>query len=267
MSDDVFALSFGAGELAFLAGLLGASPRLLQSPFAGWSDEQVQKALQEARQSLATRQYIQDQPDGELGVEPVVTALVGALAFAESALTVTCLHNAKTQPAVLRVHYASGLIVEHEERDGTYCLTAVRNGAVLARRLQHYVELAAQPAAAGTACTLASSDAHEAQWVAVVEGEGAAAQQLKEAGVQPGGARALARALAETVRQSAWLALRWEGAESRRLDSFTLLEGRDGMWLLQRLADSPDRLEAIPCDAAAAARRVDDVIRAIILMP
>lgn len=267
MNEDTFGLELKTAELAFVAGLVGASPRLLSAPFPGWSEEQVREALRQARQSLAARQYIHDQPDGSLGVETVVAALVGALGFAESALTVTCLRGAETAPEVVRLYYASGLLVEHEEREGIHHLTALRDAGIAAERLKAYAGLADQPASPGGPCTVPVADAHEAQCVAAVEGAGAAAELLREAGVPADSAAALAQAMADAKSQSTWLAMRWDTDEARQTDGFTLLEGNGGLWLLQPLPGDLDCLQAVPCGAADAERRIHDIIQAILPTP
>jgi len=89
MEDAVFALTFNPEELAFVADLLGNSPRLLKDPFSGRQAECVKKAQQQAQESLVVRDFIRVQADGHPALDTAVAALVGALAFAESALTIT----------------------------------------------------------------------------------------------------------------------------------------------------------------------------------
>ena len=102
MEIDIFTLTFTSAELAFGASLLGSSPRLLENPFPGWSDERIRAALSRAQDSLVARQYAQLQPDGRLAVDTTVAGLVGALAFADSALTITRLLEGDLQPSARR---------------------------------------------------------------------------------------------------------------------------------------------------------------------
>jgi len=263
MDEDTFSLSLTSTEMSFIASLLGNSPRLLKDPFSDWPAECIEKARQQARASLAARNFIQVQPDNRLTLDAAVAGMVGALAFAESALTITRLLGAEEQPSVLQVHFASGLIVEHEEQEGMHHLTAVRDTDTVVQRLKGYVHLAEQSAPSAPPCTLRSSDLYEARCVAVVEGEKASARILTAAGAPAAAASSLARAMADTVRQNALLALAWEDGKPRQLDRFTLLEGKSGSWLLQPAADDPERLEAMPCDAATATRRVREIVAAV----
>jgi len=266
MDEDTFTLTFTPAELAFVAGTLGAAPKLLEDPFAGWPPERTEAALRQAQEALAARQYIQVQPDGSMALDTTVAALVGALAFAEAALTVTRAVGAEEQPAARRIHLAAGLLVEQEQqRDGSHGLTAVRDGEVVARRLKEYLRLAGQPAPPAQSWTLPASGVDEARYVAAVEGERACAEFLAGVGTPAAVASSLAQALAHPVCQSALLALAWEAEEARRLDSLTLLESRHGLWLLHPLAgDDEPRLEVLPCDAAGAARRVEELVRLVL---
>ena len=266
MDEDTFNLTFTPAELAFAAGALGAAPKLLEDPFAGWPPERTETALREAQAALADRQYAQVESDGSMALDTTVAALVGALAFAEAALAVTRAVGAKEQPTTRHIHFAAGLIVEQEQqRDGSHSLTAVRDGESVARRLNEYLCLANQPAPPAQCCTLPMSDVEEARYVAAIEGERACAEYLAGVGVPAAVASSLAQAMAFPVCQSALLALAWEGQEARRLDSLTLLEGKYGLWLLHPLAgDDEPRLEALPCEAAGAVRRVEELIRLIL---
>jgi hypothetical protein len=259
----VFAMTFNAAELVYAVGLLGNSPRLLEDPFSGWPAECIEKAQQQAQESLVERNFIQVQPDGRFALDTTVAGLVGALAFAESILTVTRLLNAKEQPSVLQVHFASGLIVAHEEREGMHHLTAIRDKEIVTQRLKEYAHLAEQPAPSVPPCTLRSSDLYEARCVAVVEEEAASTQILTTAGAPAAAASSLARAMADTVCQSVLLALAWKDGEHRELDRFTVLEGESGLWLIQPTADGPDLLEAMPCDAVTATNRVREIVTAV----
>jgi hypothetical protein len=263
MNEDTFTLTLGPAELAFVVSALGAAPRLLDDPFAGWPPERTETALRQAQEALAAHQYIQAESDGSMALDTAVAALVGALAFAEVALTVTRVMDAEEQPAIRRIHFAAGLIVEQEQqRDESHSLTAVRDGEIVAWRLKKYLRLASQPAPPAQSWTFPASGADEARYVAAVEGERACAEFLAGAGAPAAVASSLAQAMASPVCQSALLALGWEGPEAQRLDSLTLLEGRHGLWLLHPLAgDDEPRLEALPCDAAGAASRVEELVR------
>ena len=98
-----------------------------------------------------------------------------------------------------------------------------------------------------------------------MEGAKACARFLEHAGTPPTTARSLAEALAHPVSQSGLLALAWEGRDAQRVDSFTLLEGMDGLWLFQPLQlDDQSRLTIAPCDASGAAQQIQDLARLVI---
>lgn len=267
MSDDIFTLTLKPAELAFLVGLLGGSPRLLEDPLAGagWPEERIKAALARAQDLLISHQYAQLQPDGRLAVDTTVAGLVGALVFADSALTITRLLGDDSQPSVRRVHFAAGLTVEQEESNGQHELTAVRDRETLLSRVQAYVRLSDQQAVDVERCTVSSSDLYEARCVAVVEGVEASGQILQEGGVPEATASALAQAMASMECQSALAAFYWEGEEVRSLGRFTLLQGKRSAWLFKPLLDDADRLEALPCDGLSAARQVEDLINAVVL--
>lgn len=263
MSEDCFSLALTPFELALVARLLGDSPWLLEDPFAGWPDERIRAAMARAQDSLISRQYAQLQADGRLAVDATVAGLVGALALADSALTITRLLGDDSQPSHRHIHFAAGLIVEHEQRNGQHELTAVRDRETLLGRVREYVRLADHRAVDVDPCTVLSSDLYEARCVAVVDGTDASAQILREAGAPAATATALARAMAGMQCQSALLALRWEGQEVRQLGRFTLLHDKRGLWQLRPLPEDADRLEISSCDGADAARQLEDMINAV----
>lgn len=264
MEDAVFSLAFTSAELAFVAGILGGSPRLIEDPFAGWPEQRIEAALRQAQDALAVRQYAEVQPDGRLVVDTTVAGLVGVLAFAESALTITRLLGDASQPSIRRVHFAAGLIVEQEEHNDQHELTAVRDREILLGRVQEYVHLGDHQAVDIQPCAMSSSDLYEARCAAVVEGTEASAEILQGAGAPVAAASALAQAIAGMECQSALLALRWEAQKVRPLGRFTLLQGNRGAWLFTPLPGDADRLEAQPCDAASAARQVEDLVNAVV---
>jgi hypothetical protein len=264
MSEDCFTLALTPSELSFVASLLGSSPRLLEDPFAGWPEERIRAALMRAQDSLVSHRYAQVQPDGRLVVDTAVAGLVGALAYADSALTITRLLDRDSQPSVRRVYFASGLIVEQEERNGQHEVTAVRDRETLLSRVQEHVRLSDREAIDVDPCTLSQSDLYEARCAAVVEGAEASAQILQEGGTSAATASALAQAMAGMECQSALLALHWERQEVRDLGRLTLLQGRHGIWLMRPLPDDADRMQVLPCDGLGAARQVEDLVNAVI---
>jgi len=266
MDSDIFTLTFSPAELALVARLLDASSlQLPEHPFRGWPVEEIENALAQAQESLAGRDYIQIQPDGTIAVDTAVAALVGALAFPDSSLIATLVMG-EEPPRTRYVHFASGLVVEQEQRrDDTYCLTAVRERETVSQRLKVFLHLADQPAPPAQPCTLAEAEVDEARGVATEEGEDACAEFLERAGAQEATARFLAEALAHPVSQSALLALDWEAGEAQRVDSFTLLEGVDGLWLFRALqGDGESWVEVTPCDASPVTRQIERLVRLVI---
>jgi len=263
MDNNTFALAFTPVELTLVAGSLDVpSLPLPEESFSDWLPEEIDEALQQARESLAARRYIQTQPNGTIAVDTAVAALVGALAFRDSSLVITRLVE-QGSGRTRHIYFASGLIVEQEqEQDGKYRLTAVRDREVLTRRLVEFLHLTDQPAPRAQPCTLAEDEISEARRRVEEEGEKACIGFLESVGVESPTAASLARALAHPVSQSALLALAWEGEEAQRLGGFTLLEGIDGLWLFQSQEhDDRPRLEIIPCNASGAVQQIGSLAR------
>lgn len=267
MNVGTFTLSFAPAELVLVTGLLDApSPLLLEDSFHGWPAEEIEEALVQAQESLAARRYIQMQPDGTIAMDTAVAALVGALAFAESSLVATRMTGDEELPCTRRIYFASGLIVEQEQQqDGVHVLTAVRDRETVSQRLKEFLHLADQPAPLAQSCTLAEAEVDEAREVAAEEGEKACAGFLERAGTPSTAASSLAETLAHPVCQSALLALAWKGREAQRLDSLTLLEGLDGLWLFRPLQrDSESWVKVTPCDVSYATRQIEELTRLVI---
>jgi hypothetical protein len=266
MDKNTFALNLTSAELGFVVSGIGASLLLLENPFAGQSTEQAEIAMRRAQELLATRRYIQVQPDGRVAMDTAVAALVGALAFAQTSLAATRVAGSEAQPTIRRIYSVTGLIVEQEQQhDQTHRLTAVRDREVMTRRLTKYLHLADQPAPLAQSCKLPALAVSEAHRIALVEGEHACAGFLESEGAPADATSYLAQAMAYPVCQSSLLALAWKGREAERLGGFTLLEGQQGLWLLRPLSgDSESRLEAVPCDATYASRQVEELAHLVV---
>jgi len=264
-SEEIFALDFTPAELALVGRLLDApSLQLPKDPFDGSSAEEIERALTQAQESLADRRYIQVQPDATVAVDVSVAALVGALAFPESSLIATLMVG-EEPPETRQVHFASGLIVEQEQQhDDTYSLTAVRDRETASRRLCEFLRLVDQPASSGEAFALAEAEMGEVRLVVAAEGERAGAVFLEQAGVPSATAASLAQALANSLRYATLLALTWRGGEAQQVDSFALLEGGQGLWLLRPLGrDGESWIKVTPSDASYAIRQVEELTRLV----
>ena len=265
MDSDTFTLTFSSVELSLVARLLDApSLQLPEDPFDGWSTGEIERALTQAQESLADRDYIQVQPDATVAVDVSVAALVGALAFPESSLIATLVVG-EGPPETRQIHFASGLIVEQEQQhDDVHNLTAVRDRETASRRLCEFLRLAEQPASSGEPFALAEAEMGEARLVVVAEGERAGAVFLEQAGVPSATAASLAQALANSLCYTTLHALAWQEGEARRVDSLALLEGEQGLWVLRPVErDGESWIKVTPCDASCANRQIEELTRLV----
>jgi hypothetical protein len=266
MTDETFSLTFAPEELLFVARALDATGLSFQDdPFWGWSPEEIDDALQEAQDSLAAHRYIEVQPDGTIAVDAAVAALAGSLAYRDASLLVSRMVDG--EPGRTRqIHFASGLIVEQEQRDdGRYRLTAVRDRETTNQRLTKFLDVVDQPAPPADSFQAREIHFSQARQMAADEGEDACATFLEAVGARPRTAHSVAAALTHPVSRSALLAVSWEEREPKGLGKLSLLEGVDGLWVFQACErEGQSYLTVHPCDASEAARRIEDLVSLVI---
>ena len=260
MVENVYKLYLTPAELALIASWLGAPLlQFTENPFHKRSPDEIKRALDQAQVSLTSRQYLQVQVDGTIGLDTGVAAIVGALAFAKSSLVIsrTVRENA---PCFRHIFYVSGLIVERQQTGEAYCLTPICNQDKLIRRLVEFLCLENQVAAPGQPVELDETEFKEAHLIATVEGKNTCVEYLKGIDIPSVTAQSLAETLSHSLSQNALLAMRSLNQESKVMGKLGLLEGASGLWLLQYQKANQADTRLTPCDASTAISQLRELV-------
>jgi hypothetical protein len=156
-------------------------------------------------------------------------------------------------------------VEQEQQHDDAYSLTAVQDRETANQRLCEFLRLADQPCPSAESFALAEAELGEARLVVAAEGERAGEMFLEQMGVPSATAAFLAQALANPLCYTTLIALTWRGGEAQRVDSFALLEGEQGLWLMRPLQrDDEAWIEVTPCDASGAVHQIERLTRLVI---
>jgi hypothetical protein len=232
-------------ELYTLASLLGGEMLTgLPDPFPGWLTEEIQAAMEEARQSLTTRGILAPREDGQMVMDVVAAALVGTLVSPQAVfiLTVT---GPEPPPRQVNLYYRVPLTVAMERREENWALGFLPDTAAIARRVQELWHLGPQKAVRASSFSLSEKEMEQVRQARVL-GEKEVLSHLEKAGVPPASARAMARTLTAPRQNGAMVALCsrqgvWDTG------GLGILEGENGLWLLRSFSrQGANWIECVP---------------------
>lgn len=255
--DRKFAFNLTNDEYLFVLGVFRV-PLLLGSVdlFFNLSPEQIEVAMERARQSLHARQLVEVAGTGEVAISPRLSALVYVCAFPNYSLIATHTDAQGTRD-VRFYHITTQLIVEDAVfEDGSHMLAQVPL-ASLAERVSTQFKLDSQPAAPANRCRLLRTVLEEAHNKAASGGAEVAVERLQTAGVGKHTAIRLAHALARPLSNSALGMVSYVYEPPR--PSLGVLEAADGLWLLRFTADG-EQVECIPTEATTIKQLIADSV-------
>ncbi|HEC36531.1 MAG TPA: hypothetical protein ENI39_08360 [Anaerolineae bacterium] len=251
MEDWEINLSLGREELIFLLRLMDLQtiPGLEAEPLSRLSKLQRETAMATARHSLLARGIIQH-PAGapeEVEIDATTAGLVTSGLRACASITAS---RARPGGTVITRYYhflslAPYLVVEHSSLEGgvhTFQMTK-RPEAVL-QRLSSLLNLQEQGTPAGEGGEVAEGTFLQARQAAA-EGEEISIVEaiLRKGGLDEETARGLGLALCQLLSESSLIRVDFATATE---EGIGLLEGPEGLWLLQRVESPPNSVKVVP---------------------
>jgi len=233
---DTFSLTLDNNELVFLGQSIKASAFWLVDTNAdakeSSDDEQWLKQVQD---NLAAKGYATTrEEDGTFAVDPTIPALVGALAFARSALVVT-VHNVHENQVQSRlIHFAEGLIIEHEQaEDDTHLLTAIRDIPTLHARLEELLPHTNGTSPFSGVQQIDQESFEAASYLIEKKNLDSATQRLQQAGIPPDFAHAVVQALSEPEQRVMLQTVAFADHKIHRYDTLHVVVAGDILWFYQ----------------------------------
>ena len=242
---DEWRLSCSPIELYTLAALLGGEILIgVPDPFPGWLTEEIQAAMDEARQSLVARGVLASRSEGEVGMDVVAAALVGTLIAPRTAFLLT---HTVPEPSSrqINIYHRPPLTVAMEQREGQWVLQFLPDTDAIVHQVRELWSLDAQQAVRASPFSLPESVMEEARQVRPL-GETEIQKRLEKAGIPPASAGALAHTLANPLQNGALVAI---GSRRGVWDTggLGMLEGENGLWLLRSFSRQQDPwIECVP---------------------
>lgn len=240
-------LTCSSEELFTLAAMLGGETLIgIPDPFPGWLTEEIEAAVNKAREDLIRRGYLQEQ-NGALQMDILVAALVAAVARPEVTVILT-IHRPPQTPRQESFYRRPPLIVHlHPEKD-LYTLATLSSSKEILSLIWERWELEAQKPARAQGFAM-PQETLEAVREALGQGEQEAIRVLHRSGVEPGSARAFVRTLQTGARNGTLIALRplettWQ------VGGIGMVEGENGLWRLRSFQrQNVELVECTPCSA------------------
>lgn len=234
-------------ELFTLASMLGGETLLgVPDPFPGWLTEEIEGAVEKARQSLIERGYLKEQ-DGALHMDVLVAALVATVANPDTAILLT-VHQPPHKPQWKAFYWRSPLSVTLHPEEDHYTLASLPSSQdALSLSLKTWGVDAQEPALGETFAVL--QKVLDTTREALEQGEQEAIRVLHLAGVEPDSARSFVRTLRTGVRNGTLIAFRplettWQ------VGGIGMLEGKNGLWRLRPFQrQNAEWVECTPCSA------------------
>lgn len=267
MTVKIFEIDLNDAELVYITGQLGlGSLALINAPEGNRTVKNGDKEyLQDTAAKLAERNYLQVTPEKTVVLDTAVAAIVGTLAYTEFSLVVTRVTEQDRDPYHRHIHFASGLIVEHEVKDDIHYLTAVRDLKVLNKRLKNLLGLKRQSTVNTTGCRLPSSAFRDIPLQIAAEGADRGIELLQELDVPTQIATALAKAIDRPLAQSVIHGYAWNEGEATLHAHINLLEEPYGLWVFHAYEEAEEKwVEITPCDAATAYSKVQAFVYSIV---
>lgn len=235
-------------ELYTLASLLGGEMLIgVPDPFPGWLTEEIQAAMDEARQALTARGILASHGEEGVVMDVVAAALVGTLIAPRAAFLLT---RTTPDPSALQInlYHRPPLTVAMEQREGQWVLRFLPDTDAIVHQVRELWGLGAQRAVRTSPFSLPESGMEEARQARPL-GEVEIQKRLEKAGVPSASAGALARTLANPRQNGALVAI---GFRQGVWDTggLGMLEGENGLWLLRSFSrQQTPWVECRPCSS------------------
>lgn len=239
----LLSVRLSAEELMLVLWLLNTPtlPGLGESPFAGWTEQEIQAALASAERSLRARRFLSKTPQGEIQMEQVVMALVGTCAAPDISI-VLAVETPEAGRVVHYFHATSLMAVEHTNPEpGIHCFDALENLEAVQARLETLLALEAQPSPSASPAQLTLAVLQEATRAAA-EGTAATQDVLKRYGLDHNTSTALAATLTQIRRRATLAVIHGLRKEKPHSDGMVILEGPPGLWVLQAEGSEPQSI-------------------------
>lgn len=250
-------------ELLFLLWLL-KTPTIFglgEKPLEDLKPEISMLLVSAGERSLTARDLITRGEDGAVVLDPVLLALVGPALQPEQMLSLSR-STGQELPAQYVYYRSHNIYCEHAmDAPGLHRFSGLAGEEEIDRRVQGRLFQKAHPGGQSAGLTLSQAALQQAR-EAAGQGESACAQSLRASGVSEPAALSLARAVAGPVSNTTVFFLGQAGNQSQpgepgpaAYGGFGILEGADGLWLLQTPPGQPGgpvTLTAISSDGLAA---------------
>ncbi|MEW5987854.1 MAG: hypothetical protein AB1791_14565 [Chloroflexota bacterium] len=259
MNDTTVTIRLGVEELVYLLTTLGIKtlPGLGQNPVEGLTEDQAQRALAAGANSLRARGWLELSTDGNESrarLDPVVVALLGTCATAAQLLFIGR-RPAAGPTSPYYVYLGPHLIVIHSSLSpGVHEFAGSVSPAEVLATLADRLHLSDQPAPAATDIFIAQTDLEAAVAAALSQEVERAVVVLANSGVANDASLPLIQTFQSMQATTTITLLRQtDGRVSSSADeSFSLLEGAAGFWLVRPVAGGEDTLLRVtPISAAA----------------
>lgn len=259
-------LSCSPSELYTLASLLGGEMLIgVPDPFPGWLTEEIQAAMEEARQSLTVRGILAPRGEGEVVMDVVAAALVGTLIAPQAAFLLT--HTIPDHPfRQINIYHRPPLTAAMEQRERQWALRFLPDTDAIVHQVQELWNLGSQQAVQASPFSLPESVMEEARQAQPME-EAEIRKRLEKAGVPLIGAVALARTLANPRQNGALVAvLSRQGVWDT--GGLGMLEGENGLWLLRSFSrQQTPWIECRPCSGQQLLADVEELVERFLPPP
>ena len=250
-------------ELLYLASLRGGQTIIgINDPLRGLSTEDVESALLQARDTLATRRVLALGSDGRITLDYDVARVVDAVArprhtfftFEVTASAADAVDHGRRRVIHLRGSVAVEVVAE-AGREPVVLVPLAGLWGIGDAVLAFWAVADQTPARGGQRTTITQRAMHAAAREAAQHGAAHTASLLLDAGAGEPAARALAETLSHPRRNAALLA--FEPTRPGQTTALGMLEGDNGLWRLRPLVRSDVPLvELQPCSGDELAETV-----------
>jgi hypothetical protein len=265
MKPETITTVLGREELALLLHIFHA-PTLLgldENPLEGMTEEQAAAAMVTAERALRARGLIRIlEKENRIEVEPITMALVGSCLQPLYSVRI----SVQFQGEDLRTRYyhiARHLTVEHASPEtGLHEFTGVAEVKDMVPRMLAFLRLGDQVAPACAEGRVRESVLSQARDLAGSGNAGAARAALVQDGLAEGTSQALVETLADPLSNSSAIRVEYGEPRSQQVRGFSLLEGRNGLWLLvpEEMGDENPEVMLQPVTASAAHSRLEALL-------
>lgn len=262
-SEIQLAIHLSSEELWFLLSQFGPAVILgMENPYLGWLANEIEAAHKAALKSLVDRDLVRMVSKDEIALDETLATMVAACAQADHSLIV---QRQRADGAGQRshVHFANGLIVEHQETEpGRHRLMAVRDRQALTDLLAIVLQSDSRAADEGESFDIAEQVLFEARDLCSQGHAQRAVALLVSRGLNDEMAAQLTKVLASpTASSSVVVLVNRAEAETQHVRGFAVLEGQHRMWIVRSHdGNGHDQVEFVPANATTIQARFFDIL-------